>query len=199
MLGQFKIKDVERIHLFHWVFIRRLSLADSPLVYKKMFSIMYTRFLYIIAKWFDSVSLVSPSNMADEWRNTQWCDLSVPLAAALPIFSPGHFQSILLRLCDSLLIQLPKLKMNHNLAKDILTDTQDNSKLKREKKFYFFFPMSAKWYTHAHIYGFLKLPLKDFPGGLVVKTVLLFLGTRVWFLVEELRSCMLCSRTKINK
>ena len=151
MLGQFKIKDVERIHLFHWVFIRRLSLADSPLVYKKMFSIMYTRFLYIIAKWFDSVSLVSPSNMADEWRNTQWCDLSVPLAAALPIFSPGHFQSILLRLCDSLLIQLPKLKMNHNLAKDILTDTQDNSKLKREKKILFFFPWVPSD-THRHTY-----------------------------------------------
>ena len=176
MIGQFKIKDVERIHLFHWVFIKQLSLADSPLVYKKIFNIMHGRFLYIVAKWFDSVSFVNP-NIPDEWRNTQWLDHSVPLATALPIFSPGHFQCILLRLCDSILIQLPILKMNHNLAKDILTNTQDNSKLKREKNkslgFFFFswVPSDSGIYLYIYIFRFLKLPLRDFPGGLVVKTL----------------------------
>ena len=152
---------METIHLFHWVFIRQLSLADSPLVYKKIFSMMYTRFLYIIAKWFDSVSFVNPPNIPDEWRNPQWRDHSVPLAAALPVFSPGHFQYILLRLCDSLLIQLPILKMNHNLAKDILTDTQDNSKLKREKKISIFFFHECQ-VIHTHIWIF-KITFKRLP------------------------------------
>lgn len=133
---------------------------------------MYTRSLYIVAKWFDSVSFVDPSDIPDEWRNTQWRDHSVPLATALPIFSPGHFQYILLRLCDSLLIQLPILKINHNLAKDILTDTQDNSKLKREKnKFLVFFFFHECQVIVTYIYGFKKLPLRDFPGGLAVKTL----------------------------